>query len=85
MSDRVVIMNEGRVEQIGTPLDVYEMPATVFAANFIGHSNIFRSKLVRPTNGADLYIVTEKGLKINAAPQGGFESGEPVCLAIRPE
>lgn len=85
MSDRVVIMNEGRVEQIGTPLDVYEMPATVFAANFIGHSNIFRSQLVRPENAADSYIVTEKGLKINATPRGTFESGEPVCLAVRPE
>jgi len=85
MSDQVVVMNEGRIEQIGTPVDVYEMPATVFAANFIGHSNIIRSKLVRQTDGSDSYVVTEKGLKIKVAPKEVFENGEKVCLAIRPE
>jgi len=85
MSDRVVVMNEGRIEQIGTPLDVYEMPATVFAANFIGHSNIFRSEFGGGKNGAAPYVLTEKGLKIQVAPRQDFESGEKVCLAVRPE
>jgi spermidine/putrescine ABC transporter ATP-binding subunit len=85
MSDQVVLMHAGRIEQIGTPLDVYEMPATVFAANFIGHSNIFRSKFVPDDYGAGSYVVTEKGLKIKVAPRAAFESDESLCLAIRPE
>src|SRR3954463_4931292 len=43
MSDRIVVMNEGRVEQIGTPEDIYDHPRTVFVAGFIGSANIFRT------------------------------------------
>lgn len=85
MSDRVVLMNEGRIEQTGSPIDVYEMPATVFAANFIGHSNIFRSKFLPVKEGSECCVETENGLKIQVAPREDFAGDESVCLAVRPE
>ena len=45
MSDRIAVMNEGRVEQIGTPEEIYHSPATVFVANFIGVANLLRQGL----------------------------------------
>jgi putative spermidine/putrescine transport system ATP-binding protein len=51
MSDRIVVFNEGRIEQIGTPEEVYERPATKFVATFLGISNILEGELVRKLNG----------------------------------
>ena len=48
VSDRVVIMNEGRIEQVGTPTQVYEEPATEFVYRFLGDVNLFHGRLVRP-------------------------------------
>ena len=47
MSDRIVVMNEGRVEQIGSPQEIYHAPATVFVANFIGVANLIAAKVGR--------------------------------------
>jgi len=48
VSDRVVIMNEGRIEQVGTPTQVYEEPASEFVYRFLGDVNLFHGRLVRP-------------------------------------
>ena len=45
MSDRIAVFNEGRIEQIGTPIEVYEHPATVFVAGFVGTSNLLRDEV----------------------------------------
>lgn len=54
LSDRVIIVNQGRIEQIGTPREIYQAPRTIFAANFIGENNVFRKGdthfCVRPEN-----------------------------------
>ncbi len=52
MSDRVAVMNAGRVEQIGSPTDVYESPTTVFAADFLGISNLMDAEAVGPSSGS---------------------------------
>jgi spermidine/putrescine transport system ATP-binding protein len=52
MSDRVAVMNSGRVEQIGSPTDVYESPTTVFAADFLGVSNLMDAVAVGPGSGS---------------------------------
>ena len=44
MSDRIAVFNEGRIEQIGTPAEVYEHPATEFVAGFVGVSNVARAR-----------------------------------------
>ena len=46
MSDRIVVMNKGNLEQIGTPKEIYEQPKTKFVADFIGESNIFEASVV---------------------------------------
>lgn len=51
MSDRIVVMNAGRIEQIGTPKEIYEEPRTLFVANFIGEANTFTCNLIEQREG----------------------------------
>jgi putative spermidine/putrescine transport system ATP-binding protein len=51
MSDRIVVFNQGRIEQVGTPADVYERPATDFVAGFVGTSNLLRGEAARAVIG----------------------------------
>lgn len=78
MSDRVVVMNHGRIEQVGTPLAVYEQPATPFVADFLGKVNVLRATSL----GGGRYRVGRVELATQA---NGFAAGEPVRLYLRPE
>ena len=78
MSDRVVVMNEGRIQQIGTPEDIYNEPANAFVADFIGESNIIDGFMP-----AD-YRVRIVGREFECLDRG-FEPNEPVDVVIRPE
>ena len=78
MADRLVVMRDGSVEQIGRQEDLYERPATPFVAGFIGQSNLLRGRL---TNGSDL--LTEGHGRIALA--GRYRASGAACLAIRPE
>ena len=60
MSDRIVIMNNGRIEQIGTPKDIYERPETLFAATFIGENNIFHEERLFSVRPEKVRVVTTK-------------------------
>ena len=53
MSDRLAVFNRGRIEQVGTPADVYERPATAFVAGFVGTSNLLRGEVARTIVGSD--------------------------------
>ncbi len=53
MSDRLAVFNAGRIEQVGTPADVYEHPATTFVAGFVGTSNLLRGDAARAVMGSD--------------------------------
>ena len=79
MSDRIAVMNDGRVEQIGTPSEIYNTPRTRFAADFIGDTNLFRGSIVG-SNGARVFR-TEEGMTLPAPAEG---QGEVHC-ALRPE
>ncbi|MGZ6256779.1 MAG: ABC transporter ATP-binding protein [Candidatus Limnocylindria bacterium] len=69
MSDRLAVFNAGRIEQIGSPADVYERPATPFVAGFVGTSNLLRGEVARAVIGADgLYTVRPE--KIRIGPPG---------------
>ena len=78
MADRLVVMRDGSVEQIGSQEDLYERPATPFVAGFIGHSNLLRGKL---RNGNEL-LTEGKG---RIALCGRYASSATACLAVRPE
>jgi ABC-type Fe3+/spermidine/putrescine transport system ATPase subunit len=69
MSDRIVVMNRGRVEQIGSPAEVYERPRTRFVAEFIGETNILPADLLWP--GAQGGLVSLRPERVEAAREGG--------------
>ena len=85
VSDRVAVMNEGRVEQIGTPFEIYESPQTHFIANFIGETNLMTGKVVE--------IIGPKHAKAEFADLGSLiiyrdkplDVGDSVKVTIRPE
>ncbi|MFB6452915.1 ABC transporter ATP-binding protein [Bradyrhizobium tunisiense] len=83
MSDRIVVMNEGGVEQVGTPEEIYETPRTRFVASFIGESNFLDARLVGTTDDGPLLDVT--GLQVRGTWQGFEGRTGPVTLMIRPE
>lgn len=84
LSDRIVVMDQGFIQQIGTPVDVYRFPRTKFVANFIGRANFIPAKVVSK-NGEKLEVgifgktlTTESGEQI-------CSKGDPVTLIVRPE
>jgi putative spermidine/putrescine transport system ATP-binding protein/spermidine/putrescine transport system ATP-binding protein len=84
MADRVVIMNEGRIEQIGTPSEVYYNPVSKFVSDFIGEMNFIPGRI----NGADGEMPTLKLPNGDRLDLPGVKVGElsgDVVLAIRPE
>ena len=78
MSDTVVVMDGGRIQQIGTPEDIYNEPKNAFVADFIGESNIIDGIMVRDK------VVKMYGREF-ACLDGGFGENEPVDVVIRPE
>jgi spermidine/putrescine transport system ATP-binding protein len=84
MSDRLVVMNAGRIEQFGSPRELYEHPATRFVANFIGTSNILTGRLERR---GDTWALGGLGTdeRVLVADAGDAQSGQEVELAVRPE
>jgi spermidine/putrescine transport system ATP-binding protein len=84
MSDRLVVMNAGRIEQLGSPRELYEHPATRFVSNFIGTSNILTGRLERR---GDTWALGGLGPdeRVLVADVGDAQSGQEVELAVRPE
>jgi putative spermidine/putrescine transport system ATP-binding protein len=82
MSDRIVVMNDGGIEQVGAPFDIYNRPRTRFVASFIGTLSIVNSVVVDPAAGA----IDIEGQKTFAA-RGleGAKAGESRAIALRPE
>jgi spermidine/putrescine transport system ATP-binding protein len=85
MSDRIAVMNRGRVEQIGSPEDVYERPSTTFVAGFIGVSNLMPGT-VSTVNGDRLRMRLDTGAELEAPTEGDrIAAGERVYAVVRPE
>jgi spermidine/putrescine transport system ATP-binding protein len=86
LSDRIAVMNGGKVEQIGSPSEIYESPLTPFVADFIGDTNLFQGKL-NESYAALLQVMTDKGLKISVQPQGSWNesNSRDVVISVRPE
>ena len=78
MSDTVVVMDRGRIQQIGTPEDIYNEPENAFVADFIGESNILDGIMLED------YVVKFFGRKFRCL-DSGFEPNEPVDVVVRPE
>ncbi len=85
MSDRVAVMSAGRIEQIGTPAAVYENPATVFVADFLGVSNLMDAEAISdPTHPPDHCTVAVGDFRLRAAC-GDLAASGPVKIVARPE
>ena len=78
MSDRVVVMDGGKIQQVGTPQDIYNEPQNAFVADFIGESNIVDGKMLRD------YYVEFSGQKFDCLDKG-FNENEQVDVVVRPE
>ncbi|MEO9137994.1 MAG: ABC transporter ATP-binding protein [Jatrophihabitans sp.] len=86
MSDRLVVMNAGRIEQLGSPRDMYERPRTRFVAGFIGTSNLMRRE-VRSLDGQTALLAcgADETLVVPDAIEAGAVVGQPLSLSVRPE
>ena len=82
MSDRIVVMNEGRADQVGAPFEIYNYPRTRFVASFVGTLNLLQGKVLDPALGRILIdgkeLVTNRGLN-------GASVGDVRTIALRPE
>src|SRR5271165_3840179 len=83
MSDRICLMRDGRIEQIGTPEDLYFRPRTAFVADFLGESNIIAGTVAACGEAGVLHAAG--GLQVRASIGPGIEAGHPVKLVLRPE
>jgi spermidine/putrescine ABC transporter ATP-binding subunit len=85
MSDRIAVMNEGRVLQVGSPVEIYEHPASRFIAEFIGESNLLAGR-VSTINGTGCEVrVGDASLPARAPAAALLQTGAEVALLIRPE
>jgi multiple sugar transport system ATP-binding protein len=85
MADRIAIMRNGKIEQIASPLELYDHPATVFVAQFIGSPamNMFAGH-IRPNGGAPV-LETPEGIRLPIPRQARVTEGQAVTLGMRPE
>jgi spermidine/putrescine transport system ATP-binding protein len=82
MSDRIAVMNRGRIEQIGDPEEVYDRPATTFVAGFIGVSNLMPGTIRKTGETGEVEL--DSGVKVGTSVDG-FSVGERCHAVVRPE
>jgi ABC-type Fe3+/spermidine/putrescine transport system ATPase subunit len=85
ISDRIVVMNAGRVEQIGTQTDIYLHPRTPFVAEFIGATNGFAGTIASTESGQDRVTVSADGLTLRCRTRDAMSIGDSVLVYLRPE
>ncbi|MEH2088315.1 ABC transporter ATP-binding protein [Nostoc sp.] len=86
LSDRIAVMNQGKIEQVGTPSQIYERPCTSFVADFIGDTNLFSGEIVT-VDSSNIKISTKMGLSIviSRAEDTPTELSQAVVVSVRPE
>ena len=84
MSDRVAVMNEGRVLQIGPPQEIYNHPSERFVADFIGDTNFLKADVLA-TNGREVTLKLASGAEIDATLPEDMSAARQVTIAVRPE
>ena len=82
ISDRVVVMKDGHIEQIGTPFEIYNFPATPFTASFIGTLNVFQAAVQDAAKGE---LMFEGQVIHTSSPLDRKKAGDKITLALRPE
>jgi ABC-type Fe3+/spermidine/putrescine transport system ATPase subunit len=82
LSDRIAVFDHGRIEQVGTPSEIYRAPATPFAARFVGDSNVLAVEVTSIDSGSATALVCGQSVEVDA---GTVSSVGPAWLVIRPE
>ncbi len=82
ISDRIVVMNAGRADQIGTPFEIYNTPATRFVASFVGTLNLIEGKVIDPDSNR--IMIGDQGVTLKQSVTA-YKPGDTVSLALRPE
>ena len=86
LSDRVAVMSQGRIEQVGTPLEVFERPETAFVATFTGAANLWEAEVLGAAGEGRLRVRLAAGLELEVpAPLPAAAPGAALLLAVRPE
>jgi multiple sugar transport system ATP-binding protein len=85
MADRIVVLHDGVVEQVGEPLELYDHPANLFVAGFIGSPAMNFVDATIKRNGGAPSAVTPDGTKLPLSPQAGGRDGQQIVYGIRPE
>jgi len=83
MADTIAVMNKGRIEQLGAPAELYELPRTAFVANFLGQSNLFTGPVV--SSKGDTIVVDVAGRKIAVPTARAQRHAGDVTIGVRPE
>jgi multiple sugar transport system ATP-binding protein len=87
LADRIVLLREGRIEQAGTPLDLYERPATRFVAGFLGspQMNFIPAQLAQSGSGWAVKLGDGVSLALPASQRDGLSDGRAIVLGLRPQ
>jgi putative spermidine/putrescine transport system ATP-binding protein len=85
LSDRIAVMNRGRIEQLGTPREIYEQPRTSFVADFIGEINRIAAQVVGIDDGYATLKSADAGFDLRAPSRDQLAPGDAVTVVVRPE
>jgi len=85
MSDRIAVMQAGRIFQVGDPVTVYRHPVSSFVADFVGSTNLFECRVREVAGDGTVLLATEKGTAFRVRAYEGATAGAPCHVAVRPE
>ena len=83
MADRIAVMSHGNIEQVSTPTEIYDKPATLFVNKFVGATNILAGEFA--DTGSGPRVILANGIKLSVPPDLSFSNGSKVAVSIRPE
>ncbi|MDP3548412.1 MAG: ABC transporter ATP-binding protein, partial [Phreatobacter sp.] len=84
IADRIAVMSQGKIEQLGSPVEIYDEPTTLFVNNFIGSSNLMNGR-VEAVEASGYRVALDNGAVWTLPSKGRFEAGSPVLVSVRPE
>jgi spermidine/putrescine ABC transporter ATP-binding subunit len=85
LSDRLAVMSEGRIRQLGTPEEIYRRPCERFVASFVGDANVLRGRLDRIDGAQAIVALGAARIKVPSGPLQGVAASAPVDVFVRPE
>jgi spermidine/putrescine ABC transporter ATP-binding subunit len=85
MADRIAVIHEGQLRQLGSPRELYERPASVFVAGFVGETNLIEGTVVQAGSPCVVRVGSGDELRITVRGERPLEPGQPVRVAVRPE